>query len=135
MNTQANDAVSRWSTWAILAAPYLDTEHDPEWKEAFAQELQRRGITGFALYWRNVVAAGGLWWNIIWWEWALFDGRDIALGWAQNLAIIAVIVISFLFGWVAGVITLIVLWILLRLVLGWCSEKFATAAQERELSE
>jgi len=73
------------------------------------------------LYWRRLVTAGGLWWNVIWWEWALLDGKDIFLGWAQNLAIIITpLLIGGLFGWIFGVVALVVMLILLRPLLGLC---------------
>ena len=98
------EAVKKWTTWAILAEPYLDTEHDQEWKDALKAELRERGVKGFSLRWRQGIAATGLWWNIFWWEWMLFDGRDIAYGWFLNLAFFGAAIIPWFFGWIYGLI-------------------------------
>ena len=45
------------------------------------------------------VAAAGLWWNVLWWEWADLNGRDIALGWASNLIVFGVIAGAGSFFW------------------------------------
>lgn len=108
------EAVRRWDTWQILAEPYLDTENSQEWKDALAAELKERGITGFSLYWRRAMTVSGLWWNVLWWEWAILGKRDIVLGWTLNLAIISSCVIAWLFGWIPGAITLVVWLILTR---------------------
>jgi hypothetical protein len=102
------EAVRKWSTWAILAEPYLDTENTQEYKDALMAELRERGITGFSLLWRRVITASGLWWNVLWWEWALFDGRDIAYGWALNLVLLGALIIPWFFGWIYGLVFFIV---------------------------
>src|SRR5579859_7124804 len=109
-----SEVVKKWGTWQILAEPHLDTEHTQEWKDALASELERRGITGFALRWRQWAAAMGLWWNVLWWEWGLLDGKDIILGWMLNFAVILPCVIAWFFGWVPGIVTLVAWLILTR---------------------
>lgn len=108
------EVVKRWGTWEILGAPFLDTEHDKEWKGAFVNELKRRGITGFSLRWRQVITAGGLWWNIMWWEWAVLGSKDIALGWAFNFALILPIIIGIMFGWISGTVALVIWLIVMK---------------------
>lgn len=110
--TSPSEVVKRWDTWKILGAPYLDTEHDPEWKEAFQAEFKRRGITGFALRWRQIITALGLWWNVIWWEWGSLGKQDIIFGWASNFVVISPIVVGFMFGWIPGVLIFFV-WLLM----------------------
>ena len=123
------EVVKRWDTWEILGAPFLDTEHDKEWKEAFKTELKRRGITGFSLLWRQVITAGGLWWNILWWEWAILGGKDIVLGWAFNFALVLPIIIGMMFGWISGIVTLVIWLIVMRPLL----RLFFKAARVRDV--
>lgn len=75
------------TTLSLIGARYLDTQFQPEDISRIEQELRGRGIVGAKRWIVEYIAAGGLWWNIIWWEWIDLDGRDIRIGWLYNLII------------------------------------------------
>jgi hypothetical protein len=76
--------VSR-STLALIGARYRDTQHDAAYIDELERELTSRGVVGAWRWALELYAAGGLWWNVVWWEWCGLDGRDMLLGWILNL--------------------------------------------------
>jgi len=95
------------STFSLLGDRYLDTQFDRDYIDGLERELARRGVVGLRRWILEFVAAGGLWWNVIWWEWCDLDERDVQIGWLQNLVLGACIsgAIAHWFGWLwaAGV--------------------------------
>ena len=71
-------------TLSLIGDRYLDTQFDSEHIVSLEAELRDRGVTGFKRWALEYLAAGGLWWNLLWWEWVDLDGKDIKLGWVQN---------------------------------------------------
>ena len=97
------ELVANWTTWAIVADPFLDTDNS-DFAPARKEELEARGISGIKLTIMRLIAAFGLWWNIIWWEWGHFDGSDIALGWALNICLLAGVATAFFINVLAGIL-------------------------------
>lgn len=75
------------TTFSLIGDRYLDTQFQPEDIALVERELQARGIVGPKRWLVEHIAAGGLWWNIVWWEWINLNGRDICIGWLYNLII------------------------------------------------
>jgi hypothetical protein len=73
------------STMALIGQRYLDTRHSREYLERLEAELRRRDVTGARRLGLEYLACSSLWWNILWWEWANLDERDVRLGWGMNL--------------------------------------------------
>jgi len=95
----------------------------PEFRAACRSELQNRQISALRMLALRLVTAGGLWWNIFWWEWGILDGRDIAFGWMSNVVVLAALTVGFCIHWTVGVLTLAVFVPLVRKL-----TKYATAA-------
>ena len=98
------EVVSRWDTWQIIATPFLDTKFPADFRAAFRDELKSRGVTGRAFVWRWLIAAGGLWWNVLWWEWGALGRRDIIFGWISNFLLAIALVVAYFTHWAIGVI-------------------------------
>ncbi len=92
------------STFSLIGDRYLDTQFQPEDIARIEQELRTRGIVGAKRWIVEYIAASGLWWNIIWWEWIDLDGRDICIGWLYNLITGSALFVfaSYFFGWCAA---------------------------------
>ncbi len=72
-------------TLTLIGARYLDTQHDASYIDELELELSRRGVVGARRWALELYAAGGLWWNFVWWEWCELGGSDMKLGWILNL--------------------------------------------------
>ena len=114
-----------WDTWEIISRPFLDTDM-PEFARAGKEELARRGITGTKLLAMRLFAAGGLCWNLFWWEWAHLGLGDILFGWALNFALLFAICVGFWFHWLAGFIVFVILVPIARLLV-----RFALSTHNR----
>ena len=92
------------TTFSLIGARYLDTQLKPDEIDLIELELVTRGITGSKRWLLEYIAAGGLWWNIIWWEWIGLDGRDVRIGWLYNLFIGSALFAfaAYFFGWRAA---------------------------------
>ena len=99
------------STLSIIGDRYLDTQLDREQIAENERELISRGVVGLKRGLLEYLAAGSLWWNVIWWEWCDLDGRDIRIGWLYNLFIggFVVAAIGFCFGWQFALVAAILL--------------------------
>jgi len=111
-----SDLVATWSTWELLAFPYLDTDL-PDFAEAAKLELESRSISPTRLALLRAATAGGLWWNVLWWEWVSLDGTDVAHGWLLNLSLVIALVVGLFWGLLAAIVALMGLSIASSLVL------------------
>jgi hypothetical protein len=101
---------------SLIGERYLDTQLDRGHIEGLERELASRGIVGLKRWALEIFAAGGLWWNVVWWEWCDLDERDVRLGWTYNLIFGGCITgaVAYRFGlpWAAGsALVLLVLWL------------------------
>lgn len=102
------------STFSIIGDRYLDTQHEQTYIESLEAELRSRGVTGIYRWILEYIAASGLWWNILWWDWSSLNEKDVKIGWVQNLVLfgLATLIISFMFGVFAGISAFLVLHLL-----------------------
>ncbi len=80
---------SRWSTSAMVCAPFLDTYFEPSQRAAMLRELRRRGYPRPVVVVLRAIAGLGLWWNLVAWEWAHLDFWDVLFGYSINFALAA----------------------------------------------
>lgn len=102
------------SIFSIIGDRYLDTQHTKVYIESLEAELKKRGITGIYRWFLEYIAASSLWWNVVWWEWCDLNGKDIIIGWIQNIVLFGflALITTVVFGFFAGIITFLVLHIL-----------------------
>lgn len=109
-----NYSLGGQNSWSIIAETFLDTSHDVDWYVDARAELARRGIKGFNRYLCVGIAGAGLWWNIFWWEWALFTWKHLVYGWTLNAVLILSVIISVTWHWYIGVPCFFILGFLAR---------------------
>jgi hypothetical protein len=111
MHAERPDVSRERSSFALIGERYLDTQHDASHILELEAELTRRGIVGLrrALY--EYVAAGSLWWNFLWQDWAGLDGRDVRNGWLTNVVVFGGLALAawIIFGPAAAVLSVLVL--------------------------
>ncbi len=78
------------STFSLIGERYLDTELDERDIHYLEQELRQRGVVGWRRWWREYLAATGLWWNVFWWEWQELNEDHIQYGWRLNFGVIGI---------------------------------------------
>lgn len=78
------------SDWACICEPFLDTDM-PQMVWEATRVLELRGYTPRQIRRLRLFAAGGLWWNVLWWEWVHLDLADVLLGWAFNCALLGLL--------------------------------------------
>jgi hypothetical protein len=74
-------------TLSLIAERYLDTSLESGEITELEGELAVRGITGGRRWLLELLTAGGLWWNVFWWESFDFSGRDVLFGWVGNILV------------------------------------------------
>lgn len=82
--------MDKCTTGQLVCMPFLDTDVSDDLPRANA-ELARRGIGPVLRTILRAIAATGLWWNVLWWEWCALDFRDVLIGWASNLVLLALL--------------------------------------------
>ena len=102
------------STFSIIGERYLDTQHSPEYIEKLEAELKIRNVTGLKRWFYEYIAAAGLCWNWLWWEWAHLDEKHIKIGWVQSFICFGVLAvwIGIKWGFSRGLITFLILHLL-----------------------
>lgn len=81
----------------LIGERYLDVTFSNEEIELIEQRLKVLNINWSFRWLIEIFAAGGLWWNIFWWEWLSLNLFDMVHGWVLNLLFSSVI---FTFAWV-----------------------------------
>ena len=99
------------STFALIGERYLDTQHDASHIRDLEAELATRGIVGFRRAIYEYVAAGALWWNVLWWDWVHLDERDVRAGWLTNAVVFGIIAVltGYFMGLAAAMVSVVVL--------------------------
>lgn len=99
----------------LIGERYLDVTHSKEGVEIIESRLKELNVSWSYRWCMEIFAAGGLWWNIFWWEWISLDLSDMIYGWILNFIMGLVI---FLFMWFLLSVTVGVLCVFLFLVFG-----------------
>ncbi len=80
----------------LIGERYLDVTHSKEDVELIEHRLKALNVNWSFRWLIEIFAAGGLWWNIFWWEWLSLNLFDMIYGWILNFIIGSLI---FLFFW------------------------------------
>jgi hypothetical protein len=78
-------------TSELICIPFLDSSTTPVERDAIAAELRKRGLGRISVLLLRVLAALGLWWNLVAWEWASLDLNDVLFGYAINSGLVALV--------------------------------------------
>ena len=101
-------------TWSILAESWLDTSIGTENRTEMRRLLAEEGIVGSRLLRRKLFTAAGLWWNILWWEWAYLGWEDIVFGWLLNGCLLLSVLVALASHWSVGLVAFVLLKVLAR---------------------
>jgi hypothetical protein len=118
------DHLEHLSTSALVCLPFLDTDTSAE--QPIANEiLAKRGYSPALVRRLRGLAAVGLWWQVIAWEWASLDLWDVLAGYAVILAglglmlvLLGLTLIDAAAPWGVAVVVVAVL-LLVTAVMGW----------------
>lgn len=80
----------------LIGERYLDATHSKEEIELIEARLKTLNVHSSFRWLIEIFAAGGLWWNVFWWEWISLNLSDMVYGWILNIKIAGII---FLFSW------------------------------------
>jgi len=80
----------------LIGERYLDVTHSKEEIELIERRLKVLNVNWSFRWLIEIFAAGGLWWNIFWWEWLSLNLFDMLYGWILNIIIGSII---FLLVW------------------------------------
>ena len=99
------------STFLIIGDRYLDAQHDDEYIASLELELRARRTVGVKRWVLEYISESSLWWNYLWWEWDSLDGKDIKIGWVQNIAFFSMVglICTYIFGIVLGLLSILIL--------------------------